>query len=109
MPPALLESIHYWADVQSLLTRVTEQEVIWKYPIAKKMLSATVALYRWYCQRNSAAKWLGLVATHNGKNLVAICALHFLRLLFPYRPFTQVIKYAGSRRGRYLRSHRSGS
>mmetsp|Transcript_19516 Transcript_19516/g.21165 ORF Transcript_19516/g.21165 Transcript_19516/m.21165 type:complete len:662 (+) Transcript_19516:299-2284(+) len=69
MPPALLESIHYWADVQSLLTRVTEQEVIWKYPIAKKMLSATVALYRWYRQRNSAAKWLGLVATHNGPSL----------------------------------------
>lgn len=79
MPSSLLESIQYWADVQSILTRTSEQDITFKYPIAKKMLSATVQLYRWYRQRNSAAKWLGLVATHNGKNRMN-CSTLFVAL-----------------------------
>lgn len=66
LPVTLLESIQYWSDVQSLLTRATEQDMSFKYPMAKKMLSATVMLYRWYKHRTTASRWLGLVATHGG-------------------------------------------
>jgi hypothetical protein len=65
MPLSLLETIQHWSDVQSLLTRTTEQDLTFKYPAARKMLSATFALYRWYRQRNSASKWLGITASQN--------------------------------------------
>jgi hypothetical protein len=65
MPLSLLESIQYWSDIQSILTRTTEQDISFKYPLARKMLSAAVGLYRWYRQRNLAPKWLGLVPVHN--------------------------------------------
>jgi hypothetical protein len=65
MPLSLLESIQHWSDVQSLLTRTTEQDLTFKYPMARKMLSATFALYRWYRQRNSASKWLGVVPSQS--------------------------------------------
>lgn len=63
MSPALLESIRQWSDVQSLLSRSTESDVSFRHPLAKKMLAAALALYKWHRQRHNSVKALGLDAT----------------------------------------------
>lgn len=65
MPPALLDSLCSWADVQSLLSRSNASEVIFKWPIARRMLAVAVELFKWHKQRISATKWLGLISTHS--------------------------------------------
>jgi len=74
IPPALVDMLQQWSDVQSILLRTNEHEVTFKYPIARKMLVTTIALYRWYRQRNAAMKCLGLIpAALSGSNLGILC------------------------------------
>ena len=49
-----------WSDVQSLLARVTESEVTFRHPLAKKMLAAALAMYKWHRMRHNGVKALGL-------------------------------------------------
>jgi hypothetical protein len=58
MPPALVESVTTWADVQSLISRTTESEVVLKTPLVRKMLASTVALFKWQKVRSSSEKIL---------------------------------------------------
>lgn len=61
MPPALVDMLQQWSDIQSILVRTNEHEVTFKYPIARRMLVTTIALYRWFRQRNSSVKCLELI------------------------------------------------
>jgi ankyrin repeat protein len=58
MPPLLVKSVSTWADVQSLLSRTTESEVVLKTPLVRKMLASTVALFKWQKVRSSSQKIL---------------------------------------------------
>lgn len=60
MSASLLESIRQWSDVQNLISRTTELDVSFRHPLAKKMLAAALALYKWHRQRNNSVKALGL-------------------------------------------------
>jgi hypothetical protein len=48
MPQSILEQLCEFSDVQSLINRSNDMEVVFKCPMAKKMLSAAVSLFRWY-------------------------------------------------------------
>ena len=63
MSSYLLESIRQWSDVQSLLSRTSEADVSFRHPLAKKMLSAALSLYKWHRMRNSGVRALGLEAS----------------------------------------------
>ncbi len=65
MPPSLLEIINHWSDVQSMLQRSNESEISFKWPFARRMLTATVSMYRWYRQRSSAQKTLNICSPMN--------------------------------------------
>ena len=60
MPAELLVSLRTWSDTQSLLSRTTEADVSFKAPFARKMLDVAMQLARWYRQRSSSVKALGL-------------------------------------------------
>lgn len=60
LSPDVLETIYQWADVQSILQRCEESEFIFKHQFARRMLSATVSLYRWHRERHNAQKVLKL-------------------------------------------------
>lgn len=63
MPPSVLDTIYQWSDVQSILQRANESEITFKWPLARRMLTATVSMYRWYRQRCSAQKTLNMSAS----------------------------------------------
>lgn len=44
-----------------MLTRHTEDDVVFKPSMARQMLAASISLYKWYRNRQSAVKSLGLV------------------------------------------------
>jgi len=58
MTPTLLDSLCQWSDVQNLLIRSSEQEVSFKAPLARKMLTVTAALFKWYRHRGNFPKAL---------------------------------------------------
>ncbi len=60
MPAALLDTLCDFADTQSLLQRVTEQEVAFKPAFARNMLTVVVELYRWYRTHTAPLKLLDL-------------------------------------------------
>lgn len=75
MPTSLLESLNNWADIQNMLMRTNDTEVTFKWPLARRMLTATVAFYRWYRMRANAQKWLGLSNPENGTATITQAAL----------------------------------
>ena len=75
MPTSLLESINNWADIQSLLMRTNDTEITFKWPLARRMLTTTVAFYRWYRMRGNAQKWLGLNPPESAISVVTHAAL----------------------------------
>lgn len=58
MSPVLLKTVREWADVQSLLRRTTEADVILKASLVRKMLTAALSLYRWYRHLSSSQRAL---------------------------------------------------
>lgn len=60
MPVALLDTLCDYADTQSLLQRVTDQEITFKPTFARNMLNTVVELYRWYRTYNTPLKLLDL-------------------------------------------------
>jgi hypothetical protein len=61
MPQSILDQMCTWSDVQSLVSRVSDQEIKFKTPVAKKMLSLAVSLFRWYRSRCTGSKALELI------------------------------------------------
>jgi ankyrin repeat protein len=62
MTPQVLDIICTWSDIQSLLDRSGETEIVFKIPIAQRMLQAAMALYRWSRLHSSSMRHLGLQA-----------------------------------------------
>eukprot|EP01034_Spumella_vulgaris_P029784 gene29784-36880_t len=61
MTPELLDSLCQWAEVQGMLPRCQEADVVFKPSMARQMLVVVITLYRWYRQNQSATKKLNLV------------------------------------------------
>lgn len=61
--PAFLDKLCAWADVQSLVSRLSknETEVEYKFPLARQMVHSAIYVYRWFRMRNSATSSLGLI------------------------------------------------
>lgn len=61
--PAFLDKLCAWADVQSLVSRLSknETEVEYKFPLARQMVHSAIYVYRWFRMRNSATSCLGLI------------------------------------------------
>ncbi len=70
MPASLVDSLCEWADVQSLLLRTTEADVSFKPAMARQMLVAAIALYRWFRAHQSAVKRLSLILPAAGNTSV---------------------------------------
>jgi hypothetical protein len=70
----LLDLMRHWSDVQSLVYRTGEADVTFRSPIARKMLNAASALYKWHRYRCSSTKALGLVQSHSSASASA-CAM----------------------------------
>jgi hypothetical protein len=66
MSPTVLETIANWSSVQSLLHNSADTDISFKWPFARRMLTATMTMYRWFRNHNSALKTLGL---ENGEML----------------------------------------
>ena len=64
MPASVIETIYQWSDVQSLLLRAGNSEVAFQYAFARKMFTATIALYRWFRHHCCARKVLGFDNSH---------------------------------------------
>ena len=45
--PSLIESLCEWSDVQSLSMRCKENDITFRYPMAKKLHSVAIALFKW--------------------------------------------------------------
>jgi len=68
MPAGLVASLCTWADTQSILARTTEVDVSFKAPFARKFLQVAALLNKWYRQRSSSVKTLGLAHEVTGQD-----------------------------------------
>jgi ankyrin repeat protein len=61
--PAFLEKLCAWSDIQSLVSRVSssENQIEYKFPLARQMLQSSIYVFRWFRMRNSATSSLGLI------------------------------------------------
>ena len=75
MPATLLDTLCDFADTQSLLQRVTDQEVAFKPTFARNMLTVVVDLYRWYRTHTAPLKLLDL-QPHVHISSAALMGLH---------------------------------
>ena len=58
MPQTLVDSLITWADIQSLLPRTTDTEIVFKPKFARDMLKLAINLFKWFRSRNCSAKAL---------------------------------------------------
>jgi hypothetical protein len=61
MSVELLDMLCEWAEVQGILPRHQDADLVFKPAMARQMLGAAIALYRWYRHHQSATKKLNLV------------------------------------------------
>ena len=60
MDQSLIDSLALHSDVQSLAERCNENEVTFKYAMAKKMLQTTIKLYKWQLLKQDPDRAMGL-------------------------------------------------
>lgn len=60
MNEQLIESLIQWSDIQSLLSRCSDVDIIYKPALAKRMLIVANTLYKWHLGRCSSLKQLNL-------------------------------------------------
>jgi hypothetical protein len=60
MSEELIESLIEWSDIQSLLSRCSDFDIIYKPTLAKRMLIVAKTLYKWHLKRFSSLKQLNL-------------------------------------------------
>lgn len=64
--PSLLEAVSGWSDVQSLLQRTTDGDIVMKPLFVKKMHATAVALLKWSRYCSSSQKVLKLALSSGG-------------------------------------------
>jgi hypothetical protein len=61
MPSSVLQVIDYIADIQSILSRTLDSEIIVKPQLAKKLLWHVTALCRWYNRESCVEDVIGII------------------------------------------------
>ena len=63
MSAKLLEALMLWSDVQSLASRSSDREVVFRGALARRMLDVATLLFRWLRHMSSSGKVLGIGAS----------------------------------------------
>lgn len=66
VPPELVEMLTVWSDVQSLTTRISEAEVIFRTGFARHFISVAVQLFKWFRMAHSPTRMSDLLCNSSG-------------------------------------------
>ena len=65
VPAEIVESLITWSDVQSIINRVTEAEVIFRVGFARSFVSVAIKFFKWYRTQHSAVRLVDVLTNNS--------------------------------------------